>query len=179
MQVVRVCPNFFPIKISFLCSYPCITCIWAFRVGFGFLSRWFLIGFRIWIWWMIWMIYFSSKSCKLRFWVIWIGFGFVGARGAWCARDLVLFSWAYVYPHTYALFYIRGRVHICVDVSTHIRMRMVFIRWFVLIWIWLDFHVSSTCHHVSHAMFTFPLEISVFILFIPIACIIPILLEST
>jgi hypothetical protein len=67
MQVVSVCPNFFPIKISFLCSYPCITCIWAFRVGFGFLSRWFLIGFRIWIWWMIWMIYFSSKSCNWDF----------------------------------------------------------------------------------------------------------------
>jgi hypothetical protein len=47
MHVVRVCPNFFPIKMWFLCSYACITCIGAFRVEFGFLSRWFLIGFRI------------------------------------------------------------------------------------------------------------------------------------
>ena len=156
MQVVRVCPNFFPIKMWFLCLYPCITCIWVFRVGFGFLSRWFLIGFRIWIWWMIWMIYFSSKSCNWDFgWfgsvlALWVHVSLGVHVASCCFREPM-----YIRIHT------RGFIFVGACVFARMYPHIYGCVWFSFddsLWFGYDlgFHVSSTCHSCITCHVYFP-----------------------
>ena len=143
----------------FICSYPCITCIWAFVVVFGFsrdrffidfvfgvLDKWFgrftfqvnhvLEVLMFWIWFWLW-------GCTCRFVCTWPRLVFrvpmyirIHARGfMFVGACLYIYRCIYIYMCVYGFISM-----ICFDWVFTCRARVI---------------------HVSHAMFTFPLSFHV------------------